>query len=393
MIGLLALLCAAGARARTACERVAADEAPELWDITKVRHHRHQRADNLDFAIRAALLDQLQKLPSEFTSALGHAWHNETALDELILEEPLHREPLVLHGEWHATTDGYVADPRNCSVFRQGGCTARGGQGFLALSSDNADLHRFDTVVTLAAHWSYGFWHFPMEAVTGLADVDIERRMDEDQELVVHVSQRSEYVRQWLEIVGVHNWTRVVSGYVATRRQLVVPRMSRCGKPYLHNLRWLRTRVLDALPGWESSTERQYFVLVRQSHRGLINYYQVAAICREYADILGLHFYEHDDRDLPPLRAQLAAFANAAVIVAPHGAALTLAVASPARTCMIEMVSPSNLAPYYMRLAYLLNFNYYGTPLERSGTARLADVEWALDECREKILTEETNQE
>lgn len=294
------------------------------------------RLIDLDFDIRPALLDQLKSLPSEFISALGHAWYNETALDELILEEPLRRKPLVLHGEWHATNEGYVANPRNCSVFRQGGCTARGGNGFLALSSDNPDVQRFDTVLTIAAHWTYGFWHFPMEAVAGLADADIERRMAEDKQLVIHVSQRSEYARQWLEIVGVRNWTRVVTGYVAAQRQLVVPRMSRCGMPYLHNLRWLRTRVHDALPGWESSTERQYFLLVRRSHRGLLDYQQVAAICREYAEILGLHFYEHDDRDLPPLRAQLAAFANAAVIVAPHGAALTLAVASPARTCMID---------------------------------------------------------
>lgn len=393
MIVLFALLCGTFVRARAACERVPPDKAPVLWDITQVRHRRHQRATGLDFDIRPALLDQLKSLSNEFTSALGNAWYNKTALDELILEEPLRREPLVLHGEWHATSEGYVANPRNCSVFRQGGCMARGGHGFLALSSDNPGLQRFPTVVTIAAHWANGFWHFPMEAVVGLADADIVRRMEEDDKLVLHVSQRSDYVRQWLDIVGVRNWTRVVSGYVAASRQLVVPRMNRCGKPYLHNLRWLRTRVLDALPGWESSTERQYFLLVRRSHRGLINYQQVAAICREYAEILGLHFYEHDDRDLPPLRAQLAAFANAAVIVAPHGAALTLAVAAPARTCMIEMVPSSNLVPCYMRLAYLLNFNYYGMPLASSGTARLSELEIALDKCRERLSSEQTNEE
>ena len=78
---------------------------------------------------------------------------------------------------------------------------------------------------------------------------------------------------------------------------------------------------------------------------------------------------------------QLELFSRASVVVAPHGAAESLLVASPPETtCVIELLDPEYLNICFLRIAVLRNLRYVAVPLI-AGVVDATKFQNALKEC------------
>jgi capsular polysaccharide biosynthesis protein len=89
----------------------------------------------------------------------------------------------------------------------------------------------------------------------------------------------------------------------------------------------------------------------------------------------------HDDSSLPSIPEQLQRFANASIVIGPHGAGMVNIVASKRRTCLIEFALINPLTSF-MRLSFVLGQNYVDVPLYEENTmVVLSEVKKALHKC------------
>ena len=93
---------------------------------------------------------------------------------------------------------------------------------------------------------------------------------------------------------------------------------------------------------------------------------------------------DHDDTaegGLGPLDDQLAHFARAAVIVAPHGSGLFGLAATAPEACVVEFFPERYLNLCYAAVARKLDRTYRGLLIDAAGDAELAALPGVLDEC------------
>jgi len=107
----------------------------------------------------------------------------------------------------------------------------------------------------------------------------------------------------------------------------------------------------------------------------------IQQLVEHFANKQKLEFVLHDDNSLPSIPETLQRFANALIVMGPQGAGMVNIIASKRRTCLIEftLINPNNC---FMRLSYVLGFNYVDVPLYEENTmVELREVKKALHKC------------
>ena len=267
-----------------------------------------------------------------------------------------------------------IVERSGCRAFRNGGCAKHMYQQWAQPSTAIAHAR----VVTLATHFGDGHYHFPMEALTALASSSTDLV---SAGTVLHVTQKTEFVLQWLALAGLSNRT-VVDGHIFAE-SLWVPRPGKCSDPSGLQVQWLRGMVLGQLGRRDPLPWGNSLVLVRRANfsqtasnnkrRVLARFDDtVQAPAEAHAQTHGLRFTLFDDASLPPLKEQQRIFTRAAVVVAPLGAGELGLIAAPSGTCLVELADPTRVDKYgnvhphvdatYARLAELLGHRYERVP-------------------------------
>lgn len=260
---------------------------------------------------------------------------------------------------------GFIVDADSCSVVKHSACKLEGAFAFPAEA-----VPSYDRVTTIAIKWGGEVWHFPMEALVGLAALDGEV------ETLLHVSKPSNFVLQWLALIGISP-ERVVEGTIHAR-ELFAPEVGKCGTPTPNQIQWLVTKLRESGVGQERDTPKTVLLVKRTKSRQLKNFDKVEAAVRAHALAHGFEVYVHDDSRLPPVRDQLNMFANAVLVVAPHGAGLVNLIASPAGTTVLEFIDTGSVNVCYTRLSTWMGHTYHGVPM-RSSLVDLAALDRVLD--------------
>ena len=319
--------------------------------------------------------------PGLLPAAVPFLWANTTSS----------APPARFRSAW-VSDDGMIVQKEGCRAIKSGGCAKH---MYRQWAEPNVSTTH-DRVVTLATHFGDGHYHFPIEALTALA-----RRADLlTPASVLHVSKKTDFVQQWLALVGLAAYP-VVDGSIFAR-ELSVPRPAKCSEPTTEQLLWLRSLVMNAL-GLTGSAKPDSLLLVKRANfsqtasnnkrRVIANFESaVQAPAEAHARAHSLRFVLFDDASLPPLREQLRLFSRAKMIVAPLGAGEVGIVAAPSGACLVELADPMRTDKYggahshedqtYAHLAHLLGHRYERVPTPGL-TADQATVRAAMSRCQE----------
>jgi hypothetical protein len=182
-----------------------------------------------------------------------------------------------------------------------------------------------------------------MDALVGLAALKL------DDAVTIHVSTKSDFVLQWLALVGIPE-DRVVTGTIFAS-VLVVPEMGKCGTPFPCQLEWLNSQMPRA------SSPRKVVILVKRTKsRTVRNFEAVEMAVRESAKMWDVEVHVHDDSKLLSVRAQLEMFSGAAAVIAPHGAGLVNLIAVPRGIRVIEFIEDLNVC--FLRVAAIRGLDH-----------------------------------
>jgi hypothetical protein len=301
----------------------------------------------------------------------------------------------------YVNREGWIVDPFGCRAWRNGGCTS--AEAWQAWGDHSISNRSFAKVLTIASRWGSEPWHFPMEALAALANIQPHLLADKD--IFVHVSAKTSYTLAWLDIAGIEA-SRVLDGELFADT-LLVPQMGACGNPSTVQLQFLQkmaasavskrplTSSLSFLRPTSSArkVESSSLVLVKRSLRNgrtVLNHDSVLEpFAEKFASSHGLSFDIHDDDHLPPIVEQLQLFSRAILTVAPHGAALVLLLAAPPKAGVVEMIDMADNSickVCYMRLALFLGLNYSAIPLE-GGFVKLDDLQLSLDQLMPQVFS------
>ena len=272
-----------------------------------------------------------------------------------------------------------------CQAVRNGACLP--AESFFERNKIRSD-QIYPLVISLATSWR-GTWHFPMENIVALAHIDRAVLV----KAYFHLPLKNEYITSWLSALGVPV-NRLLNSTVACD-VLLAPEM-RCAKPFFSQLEWMRQAYLpeetlqqrkavcfnynlnistsqpDAntedrplspegttTPATTANTTSALTVLLieRNQNRGVNNMNTVHALVQAYAREHNMKFLFHSDRSLPSLPEQMRRFAQADVVLAPHGAGLIFTAFLPYTSCIVEFSHASNPL-YYAHIAYARNLSY-----------------------------------
>ncbi|CAC5404381.1 unnamed protein product [Mytilus coruscus] len=271
------------------------------------------------------------------------------------------------------SSDGWIVDSKYDLAVRNGGC-----QTTTNLLVRKFLVTRYRSVITIAARWCEGIWHFPMEALVGLVHITDYNK----QNSFIHVSEKNEWVMQWLKLIGV-NKNRVIHGTISADT-LIVPQMAKCGSPSLDQLQWLR----KSIPLKVSLNKHSILLIKRTRKRVMPNFDEIQSLVEKFAKEVNLDFVLHDDRSLPSLILQLERFSKASIVIGPHGAGMVNLIASKNRTCVIEF------SPTSSNTSILVISGAYSETVEQAETCddvdkTLCDEIFARkpDMCAESCIT------
>ncbi|VDI67483.1 Hypothetical predicted protein [Mytilus galloprovincialis] len=267
------------------------------------------------------------------------------------------------------STDGWIVHTKDNLAVRNGGCVTSGN-----LSLRKISLKRYNRVFSIALYWSQGIWHFPMEALVGLALLS----ESEKQNSFIHVSQKNRYVMKWLKLIKVDE-KNVIDGTILADT-LFVPEVGLCGRPSMEQIQWLRNTIL---PNVHRTSIRNSVLLIKRTKRRVMpNFNKIQILVENFAKQANLDFIVHDDRSLPSLEIQLERFANSSIVIGPHGAGMVNLIATQRGTCVVEF-TPVESNVCYMSLSYNLGLNYVSVPLYRNQTVNIYRVQQALESCQQ----------
>ena len=92
---------------------------------------------------------------------------------------------------------------------------------------------------------------------------------------------------------------------------------------------------------WDAVVRHRLHKLIGCAQLYLQQFLYIQKLVTTFANEQRLEFVLHDDSSLPSIAEQLQRFANASIIIGPHGAGMVNIIASKRRTCLIEF-SPTD---------------------------------------------------
>lgn len=234
-----------------------------------------------------------------------------------------------------ATADGNIYERDALGKYQwirhTGGCGCAPPLNTRSLTPAQADLNQAHAqVITLACRWGDQTWHFPMEAMVGL--YSIPTALLHDQRVLIHLTQITEYTKAWLTLLNIPP-DRLIGGTVYAQK-LIVPYLGGCGTPHLFQIKALKSTIHNQLklqspaqPLSKNGKQKLLVLIERTRSRPLHNAVQLRQAVSAYAARHNFALHLHTDTNLPPLAVQLHLFAQADLVVGPHGGTSVLAPA------------------------------------------------------------------
>ncbi len=245
--------------------------------------------------------------------------------------------------------------------YTNGGCPCLDESNLTHPSKTEEKFKQYPIVISIAAGWGNGIFHFPVEALTALKCFPNGLKCISPH-VYLHVYEKTPYIKKWLELANINiNWNRVIDGSLYVKK-LFVPEMGKCGNPYLSQISWLKNKIHKNI-NYTSNTKKQMLLMKRNKTRIIKNHNQLQ-VQLKHIDPNNYNFVLHDDNNLPEsLIDQQTKFANSDIIIGPHGGGCINIFACKEGSLFIEFQDPKNINLCYARIAYFLNIHYYAVPI------------------------------
>jgi len=241
------------------------------------------------------------------------------------------------------------------------------------MSNLTVDAIEVDTAITLARRKGGDTYRAPIDIISSL--VHVNRSLLWNDSVYLHVHTETDYVKDWLSVVGISP-DRLISGDLRAKR-LYVPEMH-ISMPSRTQLNWLQHMVWNTI-GYPDLSKRNLLIVSKRTDRGISNHDEVVQLAKEYAAAHGLEVFIHGDKKLGTVKEQLQIFSRAVMYLAPHGAGELFIVASLPGACVVEMFPWSYRNRDLARLFTLLGHHYTGIALADEGIgANVTAWDWGF---------------
>jgi len=241
------------------------------------------------------------------------------------------------------------------------------------ISNLTVDAIEVDAAITLARRYGGAIYHAPIDIISSL--VHVNRSLLWNDSVYLHVHTETDYVKDWLSVVGISP-DRLISGDLRAKR-LYVPEMH-IRMPSRTQLNWLQHMVWNTI-GYPDLSKRNLLIVSKRTDRGISNHDEVVQLAKEYAAAHGLEVFIHGDKKLGTVKEQLQIFSRAVMYLAPHGAGELFIVASLPGACVVEMFPWSYRNRDLARLFTLLGHHYTGIALADEGIgANVTAWDWGF---------------
>lgn len=265
----------------------------------------------------------------------------------------------------------------------------------------------YETAVSLSTQYGRAYYHLVVNIGLGLAALgDDPDAFVRDHPGVVfqlrhdvgmpHGAGRREYALQWFDILG---WGSVVRDRMVfdpcvRARNLLLPELGDCGgflRPF--HVHWLQDRVRQYLadehvrhnlttttPG---PGKTRLLLVTRTVSRVPGFWPKLRAYLESHPGDFDIDDFD-DSTDLGTVPQQLARFAQADVIVAPHGAGLVNMVAARPSTCVLEFIPDYHFNTCFINLggrSFNLTYNAMLYGHHRNAEPNITFVDQSLRRC------------
>ena len=257
-------------------------------------------------------------------------------------------------------------------IWTNGGCRDKGETVAkliykILCTSKSENITHVDRVLTIAQKWGHAYWHFPMEALPGLADQTEWLKKNPD--VKIHITEAGSFHLAWLAVAGIPE-DRVVSGTVHAD-EIFVGRQGTCGGPLPFQVEWLHWTIrLQGIAPKDTITSddggpRTLLLIDRTKSRALKNRQDLLTAMQALANKFKLKFDVFTDSALGTVPEQLQRFANAALVVGSHGAGAASLVAADPGTPIVEIMDTTFMNLCTCSMASHGQYRYFGIASDR----------------------------
>lgn len=282
-----------------------------------------------------------------------------------------HNETVHMSGSAVIGSDGDAMQCHDNKVIPSLGCqTSRG-----MVPSCDETLPTFSTVIIISQFWGEGYFHFFIEGMPRLMDVDPRVYSEE----VVHVHTNIIHMSiasQMLRLISSN--LKPISGSVRAENSIIPPSTPCGGHRYSkRHMPFLRLSLQNKL----TVKQPKHALLVRRhGSRAIANHEE---LLREISLLFPVIVHEGSESILD----QLQIFSDAYLVIAPHGAGLSNIVAMQAGGSVIEIL-PNHMNACYGLLAFNLGLCYapYYDPEFTQNNAVIVNVSYLAEMAKTVVI-------
>ncbi len=281
---------------------------------------------------------------------------------------------MAIFEDVYATHRGLIVHPKTCDYVYNGGCVYMMHETFFELHSQPRQV---DQAITLGSGAS-GTWHFPMELFVSFSGVD--PALLYDPHVLIHMPRTNFWISDWMNLLNISD-DRLIYEHTIEAKKLYAPEPGRCCQVFASQLEWMNDKF-NPLPVEKRvhSSQRTIIFIGRSTSRLVGNEQQIVNHIQQFARNHHYSFVYHNDGNLPSLQDQIFRFAQAPIVIAPHGAGLLFTTFSPGNACIREFMPPNN-PECYARIGFLRALNYRMYMLDDHGNFRLEEINESLEDC------------
>ena len=216
-------------------------------------------------------------------------------------------------------------------------------------------IHRGGQYALLAHPWSYGYYHWLLEALPRLALLKQDARLAEL--LLIVPGPLKRFQQETLQLAGIADERLVpFDGGCWEVEELFFPALpAPTGNPSPHAVEWLRRTFLPGTPDLPDPSRaggRKLYLSRRDApQRRLLNETEITGFLVSE----GFEIFCAGDHSFAE---QVKTFSEASLVIAPHGAAVSNMVFAPSSACLIEFFGRNYVNGCYWALANLRQQRY-----------------------------------
>jgi len=229
------------------------------------------------------------------------------------------------------------------------------------------DEFDFERVFPLYPFWK-NYYHWTAECLPKLLWLDEDHIENSEDVTIVIPADSPNWMTQSLEILGFDDYTGLEKGRF-TAKELIVPSGP---EPSPEECRWFRDQAHSGIDMPDDQSNRIYVSREKANRRRVANRDELLEMLLEF----GFESYVLEDLSVTE---QAKLFANAEIVVGPHGAGLTNLMYSQ-ETAVIELFGSRKKMTYY-RLSKLLGFEYRAI----IGEEMPPDIKVDLEDVRDNL--------